>query len=327
MSAGDRSISDLTRDMAKLGFQAGQLGRSVEVWKNMLEERDLTIFFGLAGAMVPAGMQEMVSFLISNRMVDCVVSTGANLFHDLCEGLGIVHYRGDPYADDAHLKECGIDRIYDVYVSEMEIQKADRYIMDFIKSLRLDKSYSSRELMEMIGRDLPPTTILGSAQRAGVPVFVPALCDSSIGIGMVMAWRGGHRVIVDQLKDTDEITEITEQSPQTGVVFVGGGVPKNFIQQTKVISSLMGNDRGGHNYAIQYTIDSPHFGGLSGCTFSEAVSWGKVAKTARMAQAFVDATIALPLAVHALAEAAPARKSVPLFIWSEQGLRVSYSSP
>lgn len=324
MGMEDRSVYRLARDMAQLGFQAGQLGRSVEAWEKMLAEEEITIFLGLAGAMVPAGLRKLIATMISKRMVDCMVSTGANLFHDLCEGLGVVHYRGDPHADDATLREEGIDRIYDVYVSEAGLQRGDRYIAEFVKTLDLGKSYSSRELMEMIGRRMPEDTILGSASRAGVPVFVPALSDSSIGIGMVLAWREGHRIVVDQIKDVDEISSITEKSSQTGVVFVGGGVPKNFIQQTKVVADLCGRYRGGHNYAIQYTIDSPHFGGLSGCTFSEGVSWGKISREARMIQVFVDATIALPLVVHALDESGTRRRRPPRYSWEAEELVLSY---
>jgi deoxyhypusine synthase len=176
-----RSVYKLAKDMAKLGFQAGSLGHSVEAWEKMLAEEEITIFLGLAGAMVPAGLRNLISFMITERLVDCVVSTGANLFHDLCEGLGVVHYRGDPLADDAVLREEGIDRIYDVYVSEAGLQKGDRYIAEFVKTLDPSRSYSSRELMEMLGQKMPATTLLGSASRAGVPIFVPALSDSSIG--------------------------------------------------------------------------------------------------------------------------------------------------
>ncbi|OPX79223.1 MAG: putative deoxyhypusine synthase [Methanosaeta sp. PtaB.Bin039] len=323
LPAEDMSISDLAFGMSRMGFQAGQLGQSLEVWDRMLRD-EVTIFLGLAGAMVPAGLQEMISYLISHRLVDCVVSTGANLFHDLCEGLGVMHYRGDCQADDARLKECRIDRIYDVFVSEEELHKADLFISDLVKRLPTDRTYSSRELMEMIGRDVPASTILGAAQRADIPVFVPALSDSSIGIGMVIARREGHPVLVDQIQDVDEITQITEKSEKTGVVFIGGGVPKNFIQQTKVIAELMGNYRGGHNYAIQYTTDNPHFGGLSGCTFSEAVSWGKVDRHARMVQVFSDATITVPLVVQALRERRLKRPSVPCFRWTESELELKY---
>jgi deoxyhypusine synthase len=319
----DRGVSDLVRDMGKMGFQGGQLGASLRVWERMLDE-EATIFLGLAGAMVPAGLGEFIAYLIRERLVDCLVSTGANLFHDLCEGLGIIHYQGSACADDSYLNECKIDRIYDVFVSEIELHQVDLHISSFVKKLDTDYRYSSRELMYMLGEGLPETTILGAAHKAGVPVFVPALGDSSIGIGMVIAYREGSRVMVDQIKDVDEITQMVEKSTQTGVVYIGGGVPKNFIQQTEVIAELIGVYSGGHKYAIQYTTDAPHWGGLSGCTFSEAVSWGKVAREAKMVQVFSDATITVPVVVQALRASGIGRKSYPIYDWREEKLKMEY---
>jgi len=319
----ERGVADLVADMSKMGFQGGQLGTSLKVWKRMHDE-DVTIFLGLAGAMVPAGLGEFIAYLLRERKVDCLVSTGANLFHDLCEGLGIVHYQGSACADDAYLNECKIDRIYDVFVSEIELHKADNHIANFVKSLDPARRYSSRELMYMVGKDLPDTTILGAAHKAGVPIFVPAFGDSSWGIGMVMALREGHSVMVDGIKDVDEITQMVEKSAQTGVIYIGGGVPKNFIQQTEVIAELIGDYSGGHSYAIQYTTDAPHWGGLSGCTFEEAVSWGKVKKEASKVQVFSDATITVPLVVQALRESGYPRVSVPVFDWKEEGLKLAY---
>ena len=319
----ERGVADLVADMSKMGFQGGQLGTSLKVWKRMLDE-DVTIFLGLAGAMVPAGLGEFIAYLLRERKVDCLVSTGANLFHDLCEGLGIVHYQGSACTDDAYLNECKIDRIYDVFVSEIELHKADNHISKFVKSLDPSRRYSSRELMHMVGEGLPDTTILGAAHKANVPVFVPAIGDSSWGIGMVMALREGCSIMVDGIKDVDEITQMVEKSSQTGVIYIGGGVPKNFIQQTEVIAELIGDYSGGHSYAIQYTTDAPHWGGLSGCTFEEAVSWGKVKKEASKVQVFSDATITVPLVVQALRESDVERKSVPVFDWGKDGLKLKY---
>jgi deoxyhypusine synthase len=321
----DRSVADLVRDMGKMGFQGGQLGASLRVWERMMDE-DVTIFLGLAGAMVPAGLGEFIAYLLRERKVDCLVSTGANLFHDLCEGLGIVHYRGSACADDAYLNECKIDRIYDVFVSEVELHKADNYISNFVKGLDPNHRYSSRELMYMVGKGLPDTTILGAAHKSGVPIFVPALGDSSWGIGMVMALREGNSIMVDQIKDVDEITRMVEKSAKTGVIYIGGGVPKNFIQQTEVIAELIGNYSGGHSYALQYTTDAPHWGGLSGCTFEEAVSWGKVKKEASKVQVFSDATITVPIVVQALQASGHRRMSHPVYDWSENELLLRYVS-
>jgi deoxyhypusine synthase len=141
---------------------------------------------------------------------------------------------------------------------------------------------------------------------------------------MVIALREGCRVLVDQIKDVDEITRIVEGSAQTGVIYIGGGVPKNFIQQTEVIAELIGNYSGGHSYAIQYTADSPHWGGLSGCTFEEAVSWGKVKTEASKVQVFSDATITVPLVVQALQASGHRRKSYPVYSWREGDLELNY---
>jgi deoxyhypusine synthase len=141
---------------------------------------------------------------------------------------------------------------------------------------------------------------------------------------MVIAYREGQKVMVDQIKDVDEITQMVEKSAKTGVIYIGGGVPKNFIQQTEVIAELIGNYSGGHSYAIQYTTDAPHWGGLSGCTFEEAVSWGKVAKEASKVQVFSDATITVPVIVQALKASAHVRKSCPVYDWTESGLKLEY---
>jgi len=330
MDVTDRTISEITRAMTETGFQGRKLGESVEAWVHMLQEDEVTIMMGLSGAMVPAGMRGIITYLIRHRLIDCLVSTGANIFHDIHESLDRKHYVGTHLANDETLFKHGIDRIHDVFAIEEEFREADRLIGDFGASLDNDRTYSSREFISLLGErvkemDRRSDSIIVSAYEHDVPIFIPALTDSSIGIGLVYARRRGHEVMVDQIKDADEITQIVEQSKKTGVVYVGGGVPKNFIQQTEVIASLMGGDVEGHDYAIQYTTDAPHWGGLSGCTFDEAVSWGKIAGGARKVQVFVDATIALPIVAHALRERMEGVvRQGPVFDWSDDGLRVRY---
>jgi deoxyhypusine synthase len=327
----DRSISELMDGMLRTGFQGRKLAESVQAWYNMLKEKQMTVFMGLSGAMVPAGMRRIISFMVRERMIDCLVSTGANLFHDTHEALGKKHYVGSHLADDEKLYERGVDRIYDVFAVEKEFRTADNLIADFAQEIG-DFSCSSREFMFMLGKELvkrgaAEDSIVVSAYRQNVPIFVPALSDSSIGIGLTIARRRGVKFEIDQIKDVDEITRIVENSGKTGVVYIGGGVPKNFIQQTEVIASILGADVGGHDYAIQYTSDSPHWGGLSGCTFDEAVSWGKIAVQAKKVQVFVDATIALPIVVHALHEKCRGlKRDAPIFDWEgPEAVKVSYS--
>lgn len=326
----DRSIGKLVDKMLYTGFQGRKLAESVQAWSNMLMEKDLTIMMGLTGAMVPAGMRRVITYLIENRMIDCLVSTGANLFHDCHEALGKKHYVGSHLTNDEELFKFGIDRIYDVFAFEEEFRNTDHFIAEFAKILD-GKRLSSRELINILGKKIceeynVDKSIVGCAYKYGVPIFVPALGDSSIGIGLTIARRNNIDVNIDQIKDVDEIVSIVEKSEKTGVIYVGGGVPKNFIQQTEVVASIMGTEISGHDYAIQYTTDVPHWGGLSGCTFDEAVSWGKIAAGAKKVQVFVDATIALPIVTHSLHEKSKHYKRVvPVFEWNNNGsVKINY---
>ncbi len=327
----DRKVSELLKAMTTTGFQGRKMAESIETWVEMVKEKKLTVFMGLSGAMVPAGMRRVITFLIQKRLIDVLVSTGANIFHDCHEALGGKHYLGSSHVDDCELFKHRVDRIHDIFASEDQFRNTDFLIRDFAKKLDRKKKYSSREFVHLLGEEITrmggdEDSIIVSAYRQGFPVFIPALCDSSIGIGLMLARRNGVKIDVDQMKDVDEIVQIAEHSAKTGVIYVGGGVPKNFIQQIEVIQDIIDADsENGHKYAIQYTTDAPHWGGLSGATFEEAVSWGKITTTARKVQVFVDATIALPIAAHALRERMIGRKRlVPTYNWKEDKLNLRY---
>jgi deoxyhypusine synthase len=290
--------------MARTGFQGRKLGESVAVIKKMLADPECTVFLGLSGAMIPAGMQKCLVEMVRHHYVDVIVSTGANIFHDICEHAGVCHYLGHHHVDDTGLYKKGIDRIYDVFAFEQEFRRVDRDIAAFGESIAPFRG-SSREFIRIFGEHLikeypERESLVSACTDENVPVFIPALCDSSIGIGLLIARRRGFDIDIDQIADTDEITVLVEDAGKTGVIYVGGGVPKNFIQQTQVIGSIHEKDRGGHDYAVQYTTDSPHWGGLSGCTFEEAISWGKESPVSVHVQCHVDTTIALPLVISAL---------------------------
>ncbi len=309
------NITALLESMSKTGFQGRKLGESLGIWTDMLKDPECTILLGLSGAMIPAGMQTCLIELVKHRFVDVIVSTGANIFHDTCEHLGVRHYLGHHHADDTALYEQGIDRIYDVFAYESQFRDIDAEIARFADEIAPFRG-SSREFIAELGgwlnRQRPEgRSLVATCAAEGVPIFIPALCDSSIGIGLVMARRRGVAVDVDQIADTDEITRIVEDATKTGVVYIGGGVPKNFIQQTQVIASIHNQDLGGHAYAIQYTTDAPHWGGLSGCTFEEAISWGKEAPQSPRVQCFCDATIALPIITSALIGSGVTRARAP----------------
>ncbi|MEM0215525.1 MAG: deoxyhypusine synthase [Archaeoglobaceae archaeon] len=321
IEVNNKTFADLLHSMTKTGFQGRRLGLAFEIWLEMLKEERITILMGLAGAMVPAGMRKTISWMIRNRFIDVLVSTGANLFHDIHEALGFKHYLGSDAVNDEELYREGIDRIYDVFAHEKEFNKIDFLLSEIFAEQ--EGIYSSREIIEKIAekirKNAKEDSIVISAYEEGVPIFCPAIADSSIGIGASLANR---RCIVDTIKDVEELTEIVAKSEKTGVIYIGGGVPKNFIQQTEVVARLKGYEVDGHDYAIQITTDSPYFGGLSGCTFEEGISWGKINWKSKKVQVFVDATIALPILAHGLLGAK--RNAYPVFSF-EEGVKLSFS--
>ncbi len=300
----NEGAAGILKRMTDTGFQGRNLGRMVRIWLEMIKKADF-IFLGLAGAMVPAGMKKCIAYLIEKRWIDCLVSTGANLFHDIHEGTGRHHYQGEPSWDDLELKEHGLDRIYDVLASEQEFRQTDDFIADFTDSLSWDRPYTTCEYFNLLGRKLTEmnteTGILRSAYETGVPIYCPAIGDSSIGIAIASrVEKTGRTFTFDVIGDILETAKmVTDRT--TGVVYIGGGTPKNFIQQTEVTASVLGHETEGHAFALQITQDVPYWGGLSGCTFEEAQSWGKIACSARKLTLYSDATIALPLIVSALA--------------------------
>lgn len=301
----DKSIDEILDDMGKISFQGRNLSRAFNVWQNMLKD-DVFIFFGLAGAMVPAGMRNIITFLIENRMIDCIVSTGANLFHDICETIGYKHYIGSPRVDDVELLKQGVDRIYDTFASEHEFEEADKIIFEIAQKLDKSKRYTTREFMSFLGTELHKTSknagIVSTAAKVGIPIYCPAIGDSSIGIALAVFEKGNEGFLMfDVVGDVKETAEIVIINDATGVIYISGGTPKNFIQQTEVTAPMINHHKRGHRYAIQITADAPHWGGLSGCTFEEAQSWGKISKNAMMASVNCDSTIALPIIASALA--------------------------
>jgi deoxyhypusine synthase len=305
----EATVRDALLRMAGTGFQGRNLGRALQVWDRM-KEANAFVFLGISGALVPAGMREAISWLIANRYVHCVVSTGAQLFHDLHETFGYKNYQGRPDEDDTRLRELRVDRMYDIYASELEFQSID----DWVAALA-DQHYPSETVVrtpeffrllgqEAVARNTGVDGIVTSCYRHDVPIFSPALGDSSIGLALAARQaRGEHgRLLFDIIGDVIAMADLVDKAERTGVVFLGGGTPKNYIQQAEVaLLYITGKDRG-HDFGIQITTDAPHWGGLSGCTFRESESWGKYNRDAVTATVYADATIALPLLVTALSQ-------------------------
>jgi deoxyhypusine synthase len=303
---GAGGLGDLLDQFRSSSIQARNLGRCLEVWENALRDpKRPTILLGLSGPLIAAGLREVVRDLVDWGLVDVVVSTGAVLYQDLYQTIGGRHWMGTPQADDVKLRELYLDRIYDTYVDELKFEETDRAIGKITERFPR-RPASSREYLGFLGSSFPnDASILATAARRGVPVFSPALIDSSIGIGLTLYYQANRgradRFILDAVRDNYELVQILAHSPRTAVVYIGGGTPKNWINDGIVMANYaFGREGEGHFYALQITTDVPHWGGLSGSTLDEAQSWGKISKTATRSMAHLEASIGLPLLVGAL---------------------------
>ncbi len=298
-----RNVADLLDAYRGGSIQARNLGLCAEVYGNMLKDKERPIILlGIAGPLIAAGLRKVIRDMIDNNLVDVVVSTGAILYQDYYQALGFRHYKGTPDADDSELRDLYIDRIYDTYVDEEKFSYVDSHIGKFACGLE-PRGYSSREFLELLaGTVRDPGSILVTARKRGVPIFCPAMNDSSIGIGLTENYywskkTGNRRPVIDAIRDNYELTQIVVKARRTAAFYVAGGVPKNYINDSVVMAYIFGRDTGGHKYALQVTADAPHWGGLSGSTLSEATSWGKINRHANRAMAFVEPSVSLPLIV------------------------------
>ena len=318
---GRTTAAELMERMAGTSFQARQLATAARIWARAIEDPDTTIFLGIAGALVPAGMRPVLAYLVENRLVDCVVSTGANLFHDLYESLGAPHWQHPAETDDVRLGHLRFNRFYDVLAPETDFSASEEFAVRFMRTLDTDRPYTTREFFALLGQALQPALkeegILSSASRRGVPVYSAAIGDSMYGLGLANARvRWGHAVQFDIIADVLETTKLVTNAKKSAVIYLGGGTPKNFIQQAAAAAYAINRESHGHSYGIQITMDQPQWGGLSGCTFEEAQSWRKIAPEADFITVNVEVTVALPLIVSALAEShagAIAARNAPAF--------------
>lgn len=318
-----KKISDLLLEMSRTGFQGRKLGEVVEVWERMLRD-EVVIFFGYAGSMSTTGQWKIINWLVEKRFIDVIVSTGANISEDILEAMGGTYWQGHHVINDDELAKYKIDRFYDVFADELEYRQMENLIAGFMRELAPNCKYSSAEFLHLFGKHLSNLgikSILATAYENNVPVFCPAIVDSAYGIAYLVNKRIDEKfdVTIDQMRDFELIVEIKRGAENSGVIYVGGGVPKDFIQLTAIGASITESGEYGephpHKYAIQITTDAPHWGGLSGCTFEEAISWGKETKEGMNVQCYCDATIALPLIAHVLAEKVDGRIRIPDLSW------------
>jgi deoxyhypusine synthase len=294
--------------MEGISYQGRSLALARNVWKRMLAD-GATIMMGMSGLLVPAGMRRLVVYLIKNRFVDMLVVTGSNLFHDLHETLGRFHYIGSPDLDDLELRDAMVDRTYDTLGSDIEFREAHEWIGNFVAQLDLSRPYSTREFLYLLGRELAEIAtedgILTSAYKAKVPIYCPAITDSSIGTGLAVSRvERKHELQFDMVQDISEVAYLAARSPKTGIICFGGGSPKDFLQQAYTTAAMLKVAAKGHQYAIYVMTEPPYFGSSAELTAEESQSWGRIAKNAQKVTVYCDGTIAMPILVTALAQSA-----------------------
>ncbi len=285
-------INDLVNKYSKINVMgAGRLGKAVDILELMIKDKECRVFFGIAGAMIPGGMQNVIIDFIENKLVDVVAATGATLTHDLAEGLGFKHIKGEKNMDDAKLYKKGLVRMYD---SLME-NKVYEILEDFFEKNfnEISKAKNIREFLYILGKLSPRNTILNSCYRNNIPLFCPAISDSGIGLMIWGKIAKGKKINIDAFDDLKEILDIAWTAKKTGVFYIGGGVPKNFIQQAMQFSKQA-------KYGVQITTDIPDYGGSSGASLREGISWGKLEENASYVDLRCDATIILPIILASL---------------------------
>jgi deoxyhypusine synthase len=281
----DMKVSDLVEGMKDTGFGAKKISEASFIMKNMFEDEKCKVFLGVAGAMVPAGMKEIIMDILDD--VEIFVTTGANLTHDLIESLGENHYSGSEFEDDQELNKKGIDRIHNVFMKNSVYERLEDFFKENYEKLR--GCSNIKDFLWKLGELAPGEGILKKCYEKKIPIFCPGIADSGIGL---MIWgrfaEGREKTNIDVFADMNDIIDFSWKAERTGVIYIGGGLPKNFIQQALQFSK-------GSDYGIQITTDRAEPGGSSGAPLKEGISWGKMKKDANFVDVFCDATIALPL--------------------------------
>jgi len=287
--------------MSKMSFVSRETANAAKIFNNMLSDKDCTIFLTLAGSTSAAGCMQLYADLVKYNMVDAIVATGASIVDmDFFEALGFRHYQGSQFQDDTELRDNYIDRIYDTYIDEEELQMCDKIICQIADTLE-PRSYTSREFIFEMGKYLKKNSkkkdsLIETAYDNNVPIFCPAFTDSSAGFGLVMHQEKNPKkhMTIDSVREFRELTEIKIKSKGSGLFMIGGGVPKNFIQDTVICAELLGKNVDMHKYAVQITVADSRDGACSSSTLKEASSWGKVDITKEQ-MVFAEATSVLPL--------------------------------
>ncbi len=286
-----------------MSFTARDTARAADIFSQMINDKDCTIILCIAGSTSAGGCMQIYADMVRHNMADVVVATGAAIVDmDFFEALGFSHFKGSPHVDDRKLRELYIDRIYDTFIDEEQLQTCDNTTKRIADSLD-KRPYSSREFIKemgkyLVGNAVKKDSLVQAAYENDVPVFCPAFSDSSAGFGLVkhQAENPSSHVSIDSVKDFRELTEIKIKSPVSGLFMIGGGVPKNFAQDAVVCAEILGESVPMHKYAVQITVADVRDGACSSSTLKEASSWGKV-DTGCEQMVYAEATSVLPLIV------------------------------
>jgi deoxyhypusine synthase len=292
---------DIINAMKKMSFSARDLAKASDMYDRMLKEKNCAIILTLAGSTSAAGCMQVYVDMVKNNMIDAIVATGASIVDmDFFEALGFKHYQGSPFVDDKLLRNLYIDRIYDTFIDEEQLQACDKTIKIIADNLQ-PRAYSSREFIWEMGKYLKKNakkkdSLVQAAYENDVPIFCPAFSDSSAGFGLVLHQHEHpeNHVSIDSVKDFRELTMIKIAAGTSGLLMIGGGVPKNFAQDTVVCAEILGHEVPMHKYAVQITVADVRDGACSSSTLKEANSWGKVDSSFEQ-MVYAEATTALPL--------------------------------
>ncbi|MBU3076723.1 1,9-bis(guanidino)-5-aza-nonane synthase [Sphingomonas quercus] len=291
--------------MRKMSFTSRDVGRATEIYNMMLADKDCSVVLVIAGSTSAGGCMDLYAELVRNNMVDAIVATGASIVDmDFFEGLGHKHFQAKEIPDDDTLRSLYIDRIYDTYIDEVALQNVDHTVFEIAESLP-PRAYSSRAFIREMGKYLvangkKENSLVKLAYEHDVPIFCPAFTDSSAGFGLVKhqvdSMKAGKPYLtIDSIADFRELTDIKIKAGTTGLLMIGGGVPKNFVQDTVVCAEILGHDDVEvHKYAVQITVADVRDGACSSSTLQEAASWGKVS-TAMEQMVYAEATSVMPL--------------------------------
>jgi deoxyhypusine synthase len=300
-----KTIEDLLNSLKNCGFQGRNLGKALDILYTMVSSDKVLTVLTLSGAMVPAGMGDIICALIEHKLIDVIVSTGANIIHDIVDAFSnIGHYIGTANVDDNELFHHRINRIYDVFLPEDNYKKAENEILKIVKKSFKEKliEITPSEFLKVLGENIQTRSIISIAAKHKIPIFIPAFSDSELALDLIKySVREGYSFKFDIFRDVLNFAEIIKQFQEYGTLIIGGGVPRNWAQQIfPLLDQIENMETIGYNYSVRIHTATVYDGGLSGCTISESKSWGKYSLESKYVSIWCDATIAFPILITGL---------------------------